>query len=75
MVVTHFFHYSLDSDDENTLNQNNLAIDSTKLHKKRKKQKDKSKVIYFTSCVTCKLFNLLSVFLLIYFRNQKSLKK
>jgi len=75
MVVTNFFHYSLDSDDENILNQNNLAIDSNKLHKKRKKQKDKSKVIYFTSYVTCKLFDLLSIFLLIYFRNQKSLKK
>lgn len=38
--------YSLDSDEEKALNQNNLAIDSVKLHKKRKKQKDKSKVIF-----------------------------
>jgi len=36
---------SLDTDDENTLNQNNLATAPVKWHKKRKKQKDKSKVI------------------------------
>ncbi|XP_060880162.1 NKAP family protein CG6066 [Metopolophium dirhodum] len=34
---------NLDTDDENTLNQNNLAIAPIKSHKKRKKQKDKSK--------------------------------
>ncbi|XP_060841712.1 NKAP family protein CG6066 [Rhopalosiphum padi] len=34
---------NLDSDDENGLNQNNLAIDPIKSHKKRKKHKEKSK--------------------------------
>ena len=42
----HFVQNSLDTDDENILNQNNLAIAPIKSHKKRKKQKDKSKVIF-----------------------------
>lgn len=37
--------YSLDTDEENALNKNNLIFDPIKSHKKRKKQKDKKNVI------------------------------
>lgn len=40
-----YLYISLDTDEEIALKQNNLIVDPIKLHKKRKKQKDKSKVI------------------------------
>lgn len=50
------FSYSLDTDEENALNKNNLTSDPVKSHKKRKKQKDKKNVSYIIFDVVLNIF-------------------
>jgi hypothetical protein len=69
-----FVFYSLDSDEEKALNQNNLTIDPVKSHKKRKKQKDKSKVTFCVqSLINCFYISFNKWYL--NYRNLKSQKK